>query len=828
MKKSLLSIAVAGLLLTGCQTTSQTSNTEVAISKAPVVAPVVQTPLDFGSENITLEQAMADPDWISRTPERAFWGADSSTIYFDQKQKGNQLRDTFAIDSNKGINQVSLSDLHEVGNGSAIYSNDGRFQAYTFEGNIFVKDLRTNKTKQLTKTSAQERIVQFMLSGELAYRVDNTFFSVNVETGLTSELVKLHNGDKPKGTQEPSTYIAKEQHKLIDYVALTHKNTLDAEARKAEIKDQNLSIANKHIYLGEGNNLVEASLSPKGDKLIVVVSEHNVYSQSTEKDMMPNYIGQDGNIVPVPARSRVADNKPVEVEVIYFDLAADTQKSVGFETLPGFDEDVLAAVKKENAEAIGESYKSEKSPRAIKLMRDWYWSQSPIQWNSDGNQVALMFKAWDNKDRWLTTMDFEKGELTPQHRLHDSAWVNYAYNDFGWLNGEDSLYFLSEESGYSHLYVKPIDGKAKQLTSGKFVVSEPKLTKDNSQFFFKANVDHPGIYEVYSVDINTKKKEAITDLNGMTDFSLSPDESKLLLKHSKIMMPTELYVADAKPGTQPKRLTNTVSDNFLNKKLIAPKIVSVPSSHTDEPIYAKVYYPADYKPGETGKKRKAVIFNHGAGYLQNSHMGWSVYFREFMFHSLLASEGYVVMDMDYRASKGYGRDWRTAIYRQMGTPEIQDLADGVKWMAENANVDEGSVGTYGGSYGGFMTFMALFTQPELFQAGAALRPVTDWAYYNDPYTSNILNRPADDPIAYRRSSPIYFAEGLNKPMLINAPMIDDNVFFQDVVRLVQRLIELEKENYETAIYPVEPHGFVQPSSWLDEYRRIYKLFKENL
>ena len=186
------------------------------------------------------------------------------------------------------------------------------------------------------------------------------------------------------------------------------------------------------------------------------------------------------------------------------------------------------------------------------------------------------------------------------------------------------------------------------------------------------------------------------------------------------------------------------------------------------------------------------------------------------------------MDMDYRASKGYGRDWRTAIYRQMGTPEVEDLRDGVNWLTENANVDPARIGTYGGSYGGFLTFMSMFTAPDLFAAGAALRPVTDWAHYNAPYTSNILNTPDVDPIAFERSSPIYFAEGLEKPLLIIAPMVDDNVFFQDSVRLVQRLIELEKTDFETAIYPVEPHGFVQPSSWLDEYRRIYKLFDTNL
>ncbi len=230
----------------------------------------------------------------------------------------------------------------------------------------------------------------------------------------------------------------------------------------------------------------------------------------------------------------------------------------------------------------------------------------------------------------------------------------------------------------------------------------------------------------------------------------------------------------------------------------------------------------------TGQKHKAVVFNHGAGYLQNSHLGWSGYFREFMFHNMLAQQGYVVLDMDYRASAGYGRDWRTAIYRQMGTPEIQDLEDGVDWLVENLDVDANRVGTYGGSYGGFMTFMALFNSPDLFQAGAALRPVSDWAHYNHGYTSNILNTPDIDPIAYERSSPIYFAEGLEKPLLINAPMIDSNVFFVDVVRLVQRLIELEKQDFETAIYPVESHGFVQPSSWLDEYRRIYKLFETNL
>ncbi|MFT4966630.1 MAG: dipeptidyl aminopeptidase/acylaminoacyl peptidase, partial [Colwellia sp.] len=418
-----------------------------------------------------------------------------------------------------------------------------------------------------------------------------------------------------------------------------------------------------------------------------------------------------------------------------------------------------------------------------------------------------------------------------QHKLHDDAWINWSFNEFDWLaaNGttrkDASLYYLSEESGYSHLYHKDLSSKAVKLTSGKFEVSSVTATRDNQRFIFKANKKHPGIYEIYQVDL-AKNLTALTDLGGKNDYEISPDESKLLIEHSTVTMPPELYVQTLSGSDAAIRITHTVSDKFLSMPWAAPSVVAIASSKQKEPIYSKVYLPKNYD--KSIDKNRAVMFTHGAGYLQNSHLGWSGYFREFMFNSMLVQQGYVVIDMDYRASAGYGREWRTAIYRHMGKPEVEDMRDGVEWLVANANVDAKRVGTYGGSYGGFLTLMSMFTDPDLFAAGSAIRLVSDWAYYNHGYTSNILNTPEDDAIAYERSSPIYFVEGLKNPLLINAPMVDDNVFFEDTVRLVQRLIELEKQDFETAIYPVEPHGFVQPSSWLDEYRRIYKLFKNTL
>ena len=296
----------------------------------------------------------------------------------------------------------------------------------------------------------------------------------------------------------------------------------------------------------------------------------------------------------------------------------------------------------------------------------------------------------------------------------------------------------------------------------------------------------------------------------------------LAIVRSASNKPPELYLAENKPGAEARKITTSPTDEFFRHSWIDPPIVKI-KARDGATVPARIYKPANYRRGGP-----AVLFVHGAGYLQNVHKWWSSYFREYMFHHLLMERGFLVLDVDYRGSAGYGRDWRTAIYRHMGGKDLTDYVDAAAYLVAEHGVDASRIGLYGGSYGGFITLMALFTQPETFRAGAALRPVTDWAHYNHGYTSNILNVPQQDSEAYKRSSPIYHAQGLKGALLICHGMVDVNVHFQDTVRLVQRLIELKKENWELAVYPVEDHGFVQPTSWADEYKRILKLFVENL
>lgn len=767
---------------------------------------------------ITMEKIMSHPDWIGQQPENPYWGDDSDHVFYQRKQPGNELRDLYVhgIDG-QPASTVALVDQHKVASRQETYSKDGKYRAWVFEGDLFLKTLADNGTTQITRTAARESSPQFLNDGRLAYQVGDSYFSWDLSSRTTSQLAEIKMAAKPKGVKAPDSYIGKEQQKLIEFAALEHKNAKDREKRKNQLKQRNSAVFNQSFYMGKGNEVVASELSPNGRWLAVMISK--TYRRGDKGDIMPNYVTQDGTIAAQKVRRRVADAKPSDQHLFVLDLQNHSKHELSFDTLPGYDEDVLAAVKAENHQREGKVYKSKPAPRSIGLM------YQGLKFNASGDKLAVMVEAWDNKDRWLAQVDFDNKKLVSKHRLHDDAWINWLFNDFGWFNHSDTLYFLSEESGFGHLYLMNSKGKISQLTNGKYEVENLTLSKDDKHIYFKGNRKHPGVYEIYRVSTDSGEVTALTDLDGMNNYELSPDEQKLLVVHSEIAMPPEVYIKNINTSQRAKRLTHTVSEEFLQYNWNTPAIVPIKSSEVANPIFTKVYYPKDHKEGPA---RKAAIFIHGAGYTQNSHTGWAYYFHEFMFNSLLTQQGYVVIDMDYRASQGYGRDWRTAIYRNMGAPEVVDLKDGVDWMVKNANVDREKVGLYGGSYGGFLTLMSLFKEPDVFKAGAAIRLVADWAHYNHGYTSNILNMPQDDSIAYERSSPIYFAQGLKDQLLINAPMVDDNVFFQDTVRLVQRMIELKKETFETAIYPVEPHGFRQPTSWLDEYRRIYKLFEENL
>ena len=221
------------------------------------------------------------------------------------------------------------------------------------------------------------------------------------------------------------------------------------------------------------------------------------------------------------------------------------------------------------------------------------------------------------------------------------------------------------------------------------------------------------------------------------------------------------------------------------------------------------------------------MFVHGAGYLQNVTDSMTRYPLNMMFHSRLAQLGYPVVDVDYRGSAGYGRDFRGDVQGHLGGKDLDDIHEVLDELTERGIVDPKRVGLYGGSYGGFMTLMALCTAPERWRVGAALRSVTDWRTYHPFYTQPRLGRPSTHPEAYARSSPIDLVDGLQDPVLVLHGMMDSNVFAQDSIRFIEKLIDRGKE-FDAMLYPSQNHGFEDGPHWLDEYRRIERYLLRHL
>jgi dipeptidyl aminopeptidase/acylaminoacyl peptidase len=802
-------------------------------------------PARAASPPVTLEQIMADPDWIGNPPERPYWGDDGRAVYYEHKRQGSELRDLVQLDLGSGTSRiVPPAEKGAVDASGGDWSLDRQRKVYSRRGDVYLKDVATGAIRQLTRTNEAETEPRFMVGdGRVSFRRGDVFFVYDLATGLVSQPFDVRLEKDPADEGDPN-FLKTQQLRLFDVL---RKRKADRDAAREEDRAEQKADPTRPplpFYLGDKVKIVNVALSPSGDWLLLVTTPKDA---DEPKVIMPKYVTESGNVETQDVRAKVGV-KPVPRAVVLLDARAHQRYTLDPADLPGIFDDPLQGLREKaekaktaakkareakEAEEEGKPAAGAKSEKADKEDKAGKDKKEPrpcdvegVFWSRDGRQAALQFHSFDNKDRWTATVDLAGHRLVSRERLTDPAWINWELNEFGWLPDSHTLWYLSERSGYSQLHAVDVQtGKGRQLTQGDFEVSSPAPSQDGRFIYYKANAGHPGIYEIWRVEVASGRAEQLTRLGGMNAFRLSPDEGRLLLTHSSLTRPNELFLQDVRPGAEPRQVTRTLSDAFLAVDWTVPDIVPIPSTHVSRPVYSRVYTPPGFDPA---RKYPAVVFVHGAGYMQNVHYGWSDYWHEFLFHTLLTQHGYVVLDMDYRASAGYGRDWRTAIYRQMGHPELEDLEDGVAWLVAHKQVDPRRIGVYGGSYGGFMVFMSLFRDPDLFAAGAALRPVSDWAHYDHEYSSNILNTPEIDPEAYAASSPIEFAAGLAKPLLICDGMQDDNVFFQDTVRIVQRLIELKKENFETAIYPVESHGFRQATSWLDEYRRIFKLFERYL
>lgn len=757
---------------------------------------------------LTIKQIMQDPKWIGVSPDNIFWSENSEILYFNWNPLNNEGDSLYSITVNNTEPQKVRPEVRrELPAQGGAYNQARTKKVYTSNGDLFLMNLENGNIRQITNTLGVESSPSFLIDKKkISYIMDSNLYTWNLESGLLTQVTNFRKGkekEDPKKSAEGQWLY--NQIELFE-VLKERKEEKDSSKKQNTYNEPDRP---KTIYTGEA---VADNIQSSPDGRYIT---YNLYEEPSDirETIVPNYVTESGFTENLSARPKVGSPQRTWEFHIY-DIQKDTTYQLNTESIPGIeDHPEFLEDQEENGEPLA---------RKVMIFGPY--------WTDDGRQNFIEVRSMDNKDRWIMTLDLSSGTPELLDRQHDEAWIAgpgidwyFSAGDHGWMPDNQRVWFQSEESGYSHIYtVDTKTGKKEAVTKGNFEIYDPMISNDGKFWYYSSNEVHPGERHFYKMPVDGGKTIKLTSMEGNNVVTLSPDETMMAIRYSASNRPWELYLKENDVNTSPKQITHSLSEEFLAYDWRKPEHITFKASDGAK-VHARLY-----KPENARQNAPAVVFVHGAGYLQNAHKWWSSYFREYMFHNFLVDNGYTVLDVDYRGSAGYGRDWRTGIYRHMGGKDLSDQVDGAKYLVDNHGIDPDKLGIYGGSYGGFITLMALFTEPDVFEAGAALRSVTDWAHYNHPYTANILNEPVTDSLAYTKSSPIYYAEGLEGALLICHGMIDTNVHFQDVVRLVQRLIELGKEDWELAVYPLESHGFVEPSSWTDEYRRIYELFERNL
>ena len=830
---------------------------------------------------LTVDSIMRGPDLVGHPPTAVNWSQDGRRLFFRWKRADEpRLKepDAYVVERDgTGLRKLTEDEaLRIVPPAGGELSKDKTLTVFTEDGDVYLYDHAKGERRRVTRTVEAETNARFAADQKRVYFTrQNNLYAMSLDGGSLEQLTDIRvpvaggavGGASAStsssggvqlsasvagraGASESQDVLRKEERQLLEAVRER------AEQREAQEKRRRERDRRRPFMLPQGQAVTSLTLAPDGARVVAVVGEPATGSKPT---IVPNYVTDAAYTEDIPSRTKVGDSQSrsrmalvsVETgEVKWVDHGQRVEVAPRVQTRT--EQNATEQAQREQGTAATQQQQSgaqarppappaQPTPAAqqTSAQQTEATAQTPerevqlsqIQWSEDGSRAAMLARAADNKDRWVLSLDPATGKTRVLARVHDDAWVGGpgAFT-LGWLADNRRIYFVSERDGFAHLYAVAADGgEPAQLTSGRFEVSDVRLSADKTKFYFTSSEGSFFERHLYSMPVAGGPRTRLTTMRGHNQATVSPDEQLLAVVHSYSNRPPELYIQANRPAPPPDakqpvaaRVTESPTPEWLSYKWIDPPVVSF-RARDGATVHARLYKPEGFRRGGP-----AVIFVHGAGYLQNVHKWWSTYYREYMFHHLLMERGYAVLDIDYRGSAGYGRDWRTGIYRHMGDKDLKDHVDGARYLAAEHGVDPRRIGIYGGSYGGFITLMAMFTEPGVFAAGAALRPVTDWAHYNHPYTANILNTPQADLEAYRRSSPIYHAAGLRGALLICHGMVDTNVHFQDSVRLAQRLIELRKENWELAVYPVEDHAFERPTSWADEYKRILKLFSDHL
>lgn len=764
-----------------------------------------------GDRALTLETVARDWDkWAGMAPDRIRWQPDGKGLYFEWNPERGLLPALHVVSASGGeprkVPEALLASVPQPppgrGSGAAsvsVWNRDGTRVVWERDGDVFLHDVATGRTTRLTNTEAVEQQPAFSHDEtKVTFQSGANLFVYSLADGSLAQLTRFRAG-REAAAAAPSdyeNYLAKRQLELFE--SLRH---LDAVAQQQQaLRRAETGARPRPTSLEPSQEVQDLSLTPDARKVTFVLSDSSRVDRASVAYEIPKLLTASGQLEIQKGATGRASDPFRDYRLGILDVADGSVKYV--DTKP-FGKPVS-------------------------------WN-APV-WSRDGSRAVAWAGSQDHKDVWLCLIDVETATARPIFHDQDDAWVR-GFRSGRFQRGDGqvteflpdgrSVYFLSERDGWFHLYVvdTAADGALRQLTSGPFEVTRPTISRDGSRFYFLSSEGDLLQRHLYTMPIGGGARTRLTPGEGWyDDYQLSPDGSQVAFLYGNPDAPDELFVMEPSAGAAPRQLTRSTTDEFRSYRWQRPQFVSFPDPH-GWTVHAGLV-----KPERPGATRPAIIFVHGTGWTQGVDKDFAPYLEinraQFQFY---AEHGYTVLAVDYKGSRGYGRESRVSLYKKAGEPEVESLVAAVDYLVKHHGVDRRRIGIYGHSWGGYVVNMALFTRPGTFAAGVAEAGIADHGQQGtSSLMTRILGTPMQDAAAYERASPLHYARDFQDRLLILHGAQDVNVPLQQAYMLVQRLQELGKTGYDIAVYPLEGHIPHLESSRLDMERRRFAFFESVL
>ncbi len=594
---------------------------------------------------LTVESIMRGPDLVGTAPFNVQFSADGRYAHFRWRQPGVDTLDQdyrVTVAAPQRLERLPRNAVDTIPLANGAWSPDRRRQIVVLKGDLWLLDPGgRGSRRRLTQTPGAESAPAWSADGRTVYFTrDNNAWSLDLGAGSLAQLTDIRRGPAPRPPPEAGGQkkaLRDDQRELFDFI----RRQLAEERLRG---DTDTVSTVKPLYLAERQSVSRLAVAPDGRFVLATITERPRGDSTDGRQVqMPVWVTQSGYVETQQIRTKVGD-------------AQSRQRAALIEVATG----KTTWIGRDSADAGG------------------------VAFSFSGRHALVRLTSTDYEDAWLVVVDLPALAQRDVAHLHDDAWLDGPLGSTaGWLPNVETVYYGSEETGYAHLYtVAATGGPPRALTSGKWEVQEADVAPDGRTIYLHTNEGDFGQVHFYALDVASGRRTQLTTAEGRQDVVVSPDGRTLAVLHSTANHPPELYFQDARPGATPLKVTESTTPEFLRYVWIKPEIVMVPARDGVQ-VPARLYRPRGAPANGGGA---AVIFVHGAGYLQNVHKWWSSYYREYMFHHLLASRGYAVLDLDYRGSAGLGRDWRTAIYRHMGGLDLDDQIAGARWLVAALHV----------------------------------------------------------------------------------------------------------------------------------------------